>query len=667
MQQSVLQQKPLSDGARAAIMTALTFALAAVFLLLASPVAENNDDFFLGALLGGAYGEPSEYTIYLNLFFSRFIVFLNGAAPAVNWLAALQYFFIAAAFAAIASLIWILKPDFLGFSVALALCVYIAPQYYTLMQYTKYAVVIGAAGVLCVLFSLRKGVSLAPLAIGFVLCIFSSFLRFPSFAAALACAAVPCADALFASSKRLSAAEFFKSNRRYFIVFAALLASVGALYAASNAVYRSDAEAAEQLEYGRARTAVSDYELAPYDLYYDEYQALGISRNDLEVINTWSFTDLEKFDAETLNAIAELSRGADGGALGRFLSAIEDFTVTKPPFWGCAALFVLALIFCERRARLAAAASFASYFALVLALCFAGRITRWVCLGLLAGVLFSLAYILASGLARDSKITRAVVPAFVCAASAALFALHCAPMLTPAVEASAGGGDALEIYSDAKLDGELLYLADMFSMPEAYKAVGTFERCPEGLYEGVYTLGGWDALSPAKNTLLASHNIEGSPYRALVERDDVFLLDALNYESKITYLRQNYSESANASLYSVLDGIYVFAFADAPDSPAVDDVISVEDFSVTLSEINGSFYQYNVIASSDKEAASAYISLESGEESRVYRMNIARHEHGLYYLSAGIPIIDLVDMGEKIAARVILKMPDGTVFISPER
>ena len=661
-----LQPKRLSSGARAVIMCALSFSVAAVFLFLASPAAENNDDFFLGALLGGAYGEPSEYTIYLNIFFSRFIIFLNSAAHSINWLAAMQYIFIAAAFAAMSSVIWILKPDFLGFSIALTLSAYIAPQYYTLMQYTKYAVVIGAAGVLCVLFSLRKGVGFFPLAVGFALCIFSSFLRFPSFAAALACAVVPCAVALFCGSRQTTAAEFFKDNRRYFITFAALLVSVGALYAASNAVYRSDAEAAAQLEYGRARTAVSDYELAPYDLYYDEYQALGISRNDLEVINTWSFTDLEKFDTPTLNAIAELSRRAEGGALRRFLSAIKDFTVTKPPFWCCVVFFIMALIFCERRSKLAAAASFASYFALVLALCFAGRITRWVCLGLLAGVLFSLAYILASGLVSDSKTTRAVVPALMCAACAALFAPHCAPLLTAAVPASTGSGDALEIYGDAKLNGEVLYLADMFSLPEAYKAVGTFERCPEGLYEGVYTLGGWDALSPAKNALLASHKIEGSPYRALIERDDVFLLDALNYDSKITYIRQNYSSSANASLYSVLDGICVFAFADGSGPTAVDDGITIEDFSVSLSEINGSFYQYNVIAASDKKAQSAYISLEREGEARVYRMNITKHENGRYYLSAGIPIIDLVDMGEEIAVRVKLKTADGAAFISPE-
>ncbi len=657
------QRTSLRPLTRALIMSCVCLALAALCFFFLSPAAENNDDFAIHTILGGAYKQPSEYALFPNVFFARIIIFLEWVFLNINFFALFEYVALALAFCCVCSIIWNARPDFLGLSLALFVGCYIAPQYYTLMQYTKYSIVIGAAGALCVLFALRGGVKAALLVCGFLLMLFSSLLRFNAFLASLACAVVPCVFALLEDVERKDGVRgFLVKKGRYFAAFGAILVVVFGINLLSDSQYSLNEQTAQQQSRFRAMSAVTDYDLAPYDLYYDEYQSLGISRNDLELIETWSFADPEKFDEQTLLAVAELGKQAQESPIERFSSALSVHTLTKPVFWCCIAAAALALFVCDKRGKISALCSLAAYFAVVFALCCAGRITRWVCLGLLAGTLLSQIYTIAAYSKPELKrAPLTALSASLCALAAVLGVLEYAPLASQPREVNR---TALGVYDDLKADAGNLYLADMNSLPSIESCFGTFERCEQRVYGSLYVLGGWTTYSPAKNTTLAEFGVSGSPYSALLEHDNVFLIDTLNYESKINYVHENYDPGAGASLYTTIDGLYVFAFAPSKLDAKVSDDIHINDFSVSLSEVNGSFYQYNLVVSSNLEAQAVYLTLSSNGVEHNYRLNVLDYSNGVYSLSAGIPIIDFSDMSDEISLRLTIKTPEGELFVN---
>ena len=67
-------------------MAAVTFLQVGLLVALLPIIFENNDDAQMNSIVAGALsGEPSEYIIFSNILIGKFLIFLYGLMPAVNW------------------------------------------------------------------------------------------------------------------------------------------------------------------------------------------------------------------------------------------------------------------------------------------------------------------------------------------------------------------------------------------------------------------------------------------------------------------------------------------------------------------------------------------------------------------------------------------------------
>lgn len=94
----------------------------------------------------------------------------------------------------------------------------------------------------------------------------------------------------------------------------------------NNIAYSSNPAWKEYTEYNKARSKVLDYGVPDYNEHVAEYEALGLSQNDVTMLSCWEIADRDVFTADKLNKIAEI-REKDEAARPLF-TKIKDLLVS---------------------------------------------------------------------------------------------------------------------------------------------------------------------------------------------------------------------------------------------------------------------------------------------------------------------------------------------------
>ncbi len=621
-----------------------------------SPRPENNDDFILHSVLGGAFGEPSPYVGIVNIYLAKLVCALQNTWPALNWFSVLLYAGLCAAFCAAGSCLWLARPDAVGGCIAAAFCVFVSVPMYLSLQYTKFAIFIAAAGCMTILFGVYRRFRPGAVAAGTVLCLFGGMMRIQSFAAGAACALLPALYVLFSASRRGKFGKWLKANAALIGSYAVMLALVAGFYGAHQAAYAADPQAAYYQRYLAAQQRVTDYPLRAFEDEWESYEALGVSQNDLQMIEDWSFADSEKFTAELLETIAQVGGGGNETVFQRFGQGVSLFTVTKSAAWFCLAVWMLGMLLADRPTKLRLSGILLAYFVLLFVLAATGRVTRWVCLGLLTGTCLAAAWCLTSGHIRIRK-------PLALAGSAALLAvcLVFTAFTLPKTTEKPDPSELLEIYDRIAEEDDTLYLADMSSMPSLFERLSVFESVPRGLYTNLFELGGWHTETPARNTVLARFGVEGSPYRALFEREDVFLIDTMHFDTKAAYLRENYSKTACWSLYDNIGGLFVYAASETP-SYRLEEGVEIEEVTQEPCALNPSWTTWNIAVQTEETGLqTVWVSFEKkGEPSMTYRARILQAEDGKILLTFAVSPLDQIDLNDR-SVRVLLSTQDGVL------
>ncbi|MEG2233926.1 MAG: hypothetical protein RRZ42_04745 [Oscillospiraceae bacterium] len=646
----------LRSGTRVFIVVLVNIGILILCSCVFAPRPENNDDFIVHSVLGGAFGTPSEYIGIVNVILARIIVLLQGLAPSLNWFSILLYGALCLSFICVASVVWLERPDAVGMFLSLSFSVFISVPMYLSMQGTKFAIFIAAAGLLTLLYGVKDRPKPAAVALGAFLSVFAASVRLMSFAAGAATVALPVLFAMLSAGKKLRAGEWLKSNRGIIIYFASIFLLVLSLNAAHGFIYSQNQSAEAFTKYLSSQQRVLDYELADYESRYDSYTQLDLSENDLEMIRLWSSADSEYFSAERLKEIAEAGKPESMDIGGKFMQGLTLFTFTKSTAWFAGAVLLLSLFLADNRTRLRCSLIIASYFALLLMLAAAGRVTRWVCMGLLASVCASVTVCLACGhiVARKKK-------AIVFTASLLACCLGFTAFTLPKNVQKPEPDELIAIYDDFNAHGDTLYMADMSSMPQLFERISVFRAAPRGIYSNIYVLGGWDTATPAKNSVLERFGINGSCYGALYTRDDVMLIDTVNFDSKAKFVREHISKTACWTLYDIIDGLYVYALTDTLTYRLTDN-IKIIDYSQAPNEYNGAFRTFNLVVSADCDAECCFVEFDAkGGPPMTYRARVIKREGSTLFMTFSVPALDVPDLSGR-TMRAIIKTSNGTML-----
>ncbi len=366
-------------------LCAFNVILELVVLLFFVPYYETNDDMVMGNIAAGSYGtEFGQYVIFSNILYGYLLKFLGLIIPALNWYVAMQYILIGVSMICLGW--YFLKHFSLKTAFFLnVLCWFIfAFEIVRLVQWTRTAGLLMTVGFLLLLEAIRmKRVPVKIL--GFLLVIFGALIRFEDIVICLPFFGV-LAFIFWLWEDKMDKGMF----KRYLLNFLLLLVVLGGAKSIDILSYSLSEQWRDYTEFNRARAAVIDYGVPPYDEYEEQYQEIGFSRNDTLLLSKWCFADNEKFTSENLQKIAAMREPKEINLqfIGDFARFLLEQNYNSMLFRLYLALFVFAL-FKNRRTLAFYGITLVLFCGLNLILYYIGRVPLRVEFVILISAVFS--------------------------------------------------------------------------------------------------------------------------------------------------------------------------------------------------------------------------------------------------------------------------------------
>ena len=645
-----------SEGNR--MLAALAFNLLVILICTFFFVPEviNNDDYIIHSITSGAYGKASPELAHTNILYGQFLVAMQSWFPAFNWFELFNYALLFLSTSFLSYCIWDRNRNAAGAVLAAAFVLFVGPQCYLQLHNSKVIPYIAAAGLYAVLFGWEKKKAVWCV-FGVLLSVIAAFVRFHAFLIGAAFVFVCCVIRLIGLLKEADRKQALRDAGRMVLAFAVVFAIIFGTYFWDRHVEATDETLRDYRQYNLARGAVSDYDLPDFAANYVEFQDIGISENDLQMIRIWDFADLEKFSADVLLRIAQM-RGDTGreNVPGRFVREILSGLVGNSLFTAVFLMAAVNLVFSARKQGFETWVVLLVFLLCLLYMCLGGRTTRWVTAGL---CLAALAALFCTVRWRKGSLSTVV----------SVILLLCVGVLD-AITVLPHAGDystyfnrgAMRIYSDLGERQENLYLMDSDCSPPLQRTVPTFSAVEPDLCRNVYVLGGWDTCSDAKDSILDRYHVFRSPYRALLERRNVFLCDMHNAPVILRYLRENYSPNATMSMVETVDGYYIFAFTNQRVKTN-NTSIEILDASSSIDTQFGNYLYVGAVFDTDVTQIDAvYLELVDRSEIRhLYRASAFDRDDGHHAAVLWAPLTDLPDVSD-LKIRVLIEDRFDSVF-----
>lgn len=275
------------------------FWLIIVFIWVGSYIAfdyigyETNDDFFLGAIVGGAYGNPTPYMIHTNYFYGVVLYWLSVVFPWLNWMNTMSVVGITVAYLILGFTLIERIDGWWAILISTAYLFNTSTILLNMLNYSKSAGFLMSMGLFGVAHSLtckgkdekqteKRKVIICGLCAGW-----GALMRWDSFMAML-----PFVFLFFVLLwKRVG-------NLRMRIAWIGFILLISASYLLSEKYFYQKAEWEKFREYNEVRESVMDYENINYDANREKCDAVGWSSNDVEMLNNWNQADPIVFSAE---------------------------------------------------------------------------------------------------------------------------------------------------------------------------------------------------------------------------------------------------------------------------------------------------------------------------------------------------------------------------------
>lgn len=281
----------------------------AVMLAVTDMAYETNDDYAIAARLTAGY----PYVGFVNYYLCKALIAVQGLVPAVNWYVVLL---IAASFAAFTCILHMVFNAGTSRVIRIAASVmtaFFAFDHYSTVQFTKTAALVMTAGMLMLVDCVTEKKKAPGYIVSIILIYLGACIRVDALFAAAGFAGVYGLVWLIQNRSRLISDGYFTFRRIVLYVFILILVcGAYGLDQYSCRINVSTPELRYAEDYSLYRSNVVDF--PTYEYYEDNveaYDAIGISENDIYLIDHWIFDYEGAASMENLRNIDSIKRTDD--------------------------------------------------------------------------------------------------------------------------------------------------------------------------------------------------------------------------------------------------------------------------------------------------------------------------------------------------------------------
>lgn len=521
----------------------------AVFFL--HPFYGSNDEFTLAAIASGAYGDYTQYFIYIHSGFGWILKGFYELVPGVNWYSIVMYGLIFLALSVVGG-VWIGRARRTGLILSQMLVLACAQPLYVEFQYTKTAAVVTAAGYVLLLGikeeEERRGWTAT--AGGILLLLLGSYIRFHAFGmVSLMAFGLWLGKGLRAwkdgAWKRFFWRDCVPCGIAFVLVFGSILAE-------DVLVYRPGSREAHYREYDRARQKLLDYGVPGWDEYQADYEAIGLTRTDCINLENWLIADYDRYTAETFQKIVDFRKARP--FQWEYLLDYLIILAKKPLFLLGVLVTVMWLwaAFRGKRWKSVLAVGY-PYAALLLIYLYFIKIYRVLPIVVTACLISFLIFVWTA--AQEGIVLQweellsgkrglAALMAGVLATTGICVRMLITPALQEPVQRSAPSLAYRQLYDTISKEKDLYYVFDPFTNNGVELGYSIFEKLPDNYLTNIFTLGGWETESPQ-----VVANLEAYEQRSL--------LTSLYQSDRAVLISNTLMEHIMLHLQDIYDGIFI--------------------------------------------------------------------------------------------------------------
>lgn len=554
-------RKAMKDNAIASLSINIIILL--IYFLFFNIVLETNDEFAFSAFLSGAYGGVSSHLVFSNVFLGVLLEILYSLNLGRNWYSILQIIFNFLSLNIICFVLLmkteVLKKRMVRYAIAFSVLLVIGFQHFYLMQWTKSAYLIILAGLLLFLYALHeyKG-NIFILTFSGMLILIGTFIRFDTLYVVLAFFFVRCIYDMVLEQKFCLSKQFFCLNAKYIASFLVLLCILFGFKIADGLVYKygtANEEWKLYREYNVLRSELVDYGIPSYEEHIKEYEKIGLTETDIQMLNNWTFSDPEVFTTETFEKIISLKekRNLNGDIV---YSVIENIICTMKSPIGIITVIITFLYLLNGKKKQCILFTLYTFMMFLLYgyLTYMDRVIFRCEYGIWFTLLTLLLYDFSGNISKYKRIITKIT-ALIMALIILLFSVinyHSNyQTYTRPLEAR-----YRELFNYTSLRKENLYMRDVSTLSNWHLGFSPLEALPYGYLSNIYLLGGWEIRNPI--TDVEKEYGLTNPWRQCVDSDNIFIIDNVGIELKLKYIRQRYCKTAEAIQVDEVAGFKIY-------------------------------------------------------------------------------------------------------------
>ena len=264
---------------------AINLVILVVAYLLADTVYETNDDYVISLRMVDGY----PYSTFVNFFLCKIVIGLQSVMPGVNAFVVLQIALSWICFVLITRTFLESFENRAFLVIAILILTVFAGDHYCIMQFTKSAAIALTTGFLLLMDAMIRKRSAGIYVAAFILIYLGTWMRAMNLIAAIGFAGIFLIAWVLTHRKELIPGGYLKGRRiAVYVVCLVFVAGAAGTYVMSMHINNSTPELQAFNEYDAQRSLVTDYPIYEnYEKGADAYEAAGLDRNDLFLINCW--------------------------------------------------------------------------------------------------------------------------------------------------------------------------------------------------------------------------------------------------------------------------------------------------------------------------------------------------------------------------------------------
>jgi len=280
-----------------------SFGIFWVVYLFSYPTWESADDFIISSILQGISGEASPYTLVIGYLLSWFIYQLQALIPQLNWLTIFELFSVWISFSFL-SWLFIRKKTIQGYVAFILFPLLFEISFYTSLTYARSACILSFTGLMLIWVFSSEKYNISGILCGVVFFLLGSLFRF-----ACIYIAIPYVGILVVRHYWKYRKEFMKEKYKgclpIFFLFGTLIMAFS-LYGIHKLKYQEFKERSGYVEFNAIRAKAFDYLPDSYEKYAEEFNDIGVSYNDYQMIKFFVLYD-QYFSQELYEKIGNVN------------------------------------------------------------------------------------------------------------------------------------------------------------------------------------------------------------------------------------------------------------------------------------------------------------------------------------------------------------------------